>query len=74
MNTYDVEAQAAVEGELLPRNSAGEITEDMVLMTMRMMNNEEKLELLKQATKIINTKNKKMNALLRVARTKIRVP
>lgn len=50
------------------RGSSGKLAEDGVLMAMRMMNKEEKFELMKQATKILNAKNRRMNKTLRGAR------
>lgn len=70
MSTDNIETQAAVEGDLLPQDSSGKLAEDGVLMAMRMMNTEEKFELMKQATKILNGRNRRMNKALRVARAR----
>lgn len=74
MNSNDNETVISVEGEVMPESSTGKIAEDMVLISMRRMNDDEKFELLKQATKIINAKNKKMRALIKGIRIRIKTP
>jgi len=77
MNTVSNNAtlSEAVECEVIHDNAtAGSLAEQQILMAMKFMNSDDKVELMKQATKILNAKNKRLNKAIRLSGTRVKMP